>query len=277
VTIALVVVCVLLWYGLRGLGVWWAPAGRLVGRLSPWTRKAHAWVLSAPATFAYITVFTASTAVQRSAPPRLIDLLTRMQSTNIHDLDRAPLTALAESGLWVADKGAGLGGYVLAFATVVAWAERRYGTPRIIVICLSGHVFGTLLTVWVERAAISSGRASRALANTTDVGVSYMMVAGLVAAVILLPGWWRWAAGSALTLGVLGPVVVDHTLWDLGHLFATLCGLVTAVFTLLLVPARTPPVLEPCLARSGPQERGGPGGEGGEPVADVAAGGLPSE
>lgn len=245
--LTLVAVCVVLWYALRGLARLWAPARELVGRCSPWTRRLHAWVLSAPATFGYIAVFAASTLVQRTAPPKLIDLLTRVQSTNIHHLNRAPVPALAESALWVADKGSGLGLYVAVFATVVAWAERRYGTPRIIMICLCGHVFGTLLTVLVEKRAISSGEAPRKLAFTTDVGVSYMMVAGVVAAVVLMHGWWRIAGTVALCVGVVGPVVVTHTLWDLGHLFATLCGLVAASASLLFVPPRRPPELVPCL------------------------------
>lgn len=242
-----VLVCVVLWYVLRGMAVWWGWARRLVARWSPWTRRLHAWVLSAPATFGYIAVFSASTLVQRTAPPRLIDLLTRLQSTSIHHLNRAPVLAFAESALWVADKGTGLGFYLLVFATVVAWAERRYGTPRIIVICLCGHVFGTLLTVVVETAVIHSGQATARLASHTDVGVSYLMVAGVVAAVLLMHGWWRIAGVVGLAVGVVGPVLITHTLWDLGHLFATLCGLVAASLSLVAAPERTPPDLVPCL------------------------------
>jgi hypothetical protein len=56
-------------------------------------------------------------------------------------------------------------------------------------ICLSGHVFGSLLTSAVEWNEIRTKVASPALRHVTDVGVSYMMVAGCAAAVLLTRGW----------------------------------------------------------------------------------------
>src|SRR5581483_4460139 len=140
-----VLALVVAWHVLRGVARWSAPAGRLVLRWSPYTLRAQAWVLSAPATFGYIGVFTASTVLQRSAPPRLIDLLTKIQSTNLHHLSLAPVQAMATSALWVADKGAGLSFYIVLYAAVVAWAEQRYGTGRIVLIGVFGHVVGSLL------------------------------------------------------------------------------------------------------------------------------------
>jgi hypothetical protein len=237
----IVVPVAVIWYALKGLGALWAPAGRLVRHISPWTRALHAWVLSAPATFAYIAVFSASTLVQKTAPVDLIDLLTRVQSTNLVGLHLRPLAVLGTSAIWVADRGTGLILYVLCFGVVVAWAERRYGPPRIIVIGLSGHIFGSLLTSVVERHAIETGRAPLHLAFSTDVGVSYIMVAGCVAALILMRGWWLVGGTIALCLGVLAPVISSHTIWDLGHLLATLCGLVVAAFSLLFLQPRRPP------------------------------------
>ncbi|MEV8633566.1 rhomboid-like protein [Streptosporangium sp. NPDC051023] len=240
-------VVTLAWYALRGLARWWAWAGRVVGRLSPYTRGLHAWVLAAPATFVYIAVFTSSTLLQKTAPRALINLLTTIQSTNLAHLSTRPLIALADSALWVADKGSGLVFYVAVFASVVAWAEPRYGTPRIIVIVLCGHVFGSLLTAVVEWHAIETGKAPARLAHTTDVGVSYIMVAGCAAAVVLMRGRWRIAGAMALGAGVVLPVFVTHTIWDLGHLFATACGLAAALLSLRLAPPRTPPDVRPCL------------------------------
>lgn len=278
------------WYVLRGVARWWAGAARLVAWSSPYTRRLHAWVLSAPATFGYVAVFAASTLLQRTSPPRLIELLTTLQSTNLRNLHREPVTVLLDSALWVADQGAGLVLYVLVYVTVVAWGERRYGTPRIIVIGLAGHVFGSLLTALVETRAIESGLAPERLAVTTDVGVSYIMVAGCAAAVLLMRGRWRVAGVLALGAGVLGPVVVNHTIWDLGHLFATTCGLVAAWLLLRLAPPRSAPDLSPCLPYTGelgeagePGEGGAAGGEGeqqreaGEPRGDVAVLDAPSQ
>jgi hypothetical protein len=248
VVIVTVVVVVLAWYALRGVAHWWRPARLAVDRLSPRTRWLHGWVLSAPATFTYIAIFTASTLLQKTAPPKLIYLLTKLQSTNLKHLGTDPVIALADSALWVAGHGAGLSFYVALYATVVAWAEPRYGTPRMILIGLCGHVFGSLLTAAVEWRAIESGRASARLAHTTDVGVSYIMVAGCVAAVVLMRGRWRVAGATALGIGIVLPVFVTHTLWNLGHLFAASCGLVAALIGLRIAPPRTPVDFLPSLA-----------------------------
>ncbi len=203
----LFVVTVLAWYTLRLLAHWWTPARHAVDRLSPYTLRLHAWVLTAPATFAYIAIFTASTLLQKTAPPHLIDLLTKLQSTNIRHLNLDPVIALADSALWVADKGSGLIFYIVLYGCVVAWAEPRYGT-------------------------------------------SYIMVAGCVAAVVLMRGRWRIAGVAALTIGIVVPLLVTPTWWNLGHFFATAVGLLVALVSLKVAPARTPANVRPCLAQA---------------------------
>ncbi|HEY3502287.1 MAG TPA: rhomboid-like protein [Actinocatenispora sp.] len=238
--VAFLVLVALLWYLLRALGLVWLPATRAVRSLSVWTGRLHGWAVTAPATFAYAAIFTASTLLQKAAPPNLITLLTTIQSTNLARLSTKPVSALVTSGLWVADRGVGLAGYLAVFCVVVAWAERRYGTPRIILIGLSGHVLGSLLTAVVELHAIRSGRAPQSLALSTDVGVSYVMVAGCVAAVLVFHGWLRWVGVLGMTIGVVVPVLWHHTIWDLGHLLATLCGLGMAALLLAIRPLRQP-------------------------------------
>ncbi|MEO5874395.1 MAG: rhomboid-like protein, partial [Streptosporangiaceae bacterium] len=192
------------WYLLRLCAVRWGRARVLRDRLTPFTRRLHAWVLSAPATFAYVAIFCAFTLVQKTSPDRLIDLLTRLHSTNLMNLSKAPFAAMAESALWVADQGDGVILYVAVFVTVVAWAERRYGTPRIILICGTGHVLGSFLTTRIELWAIDSGRAPASLGLAVDVGVSYLMVAGCAAAVLLMRGPMLALVGTALALPALG-------------------------------------------------------------------------
>ncbi|WP_436772015.1 rhomboid-like protein [Yinghuangia sp. YIM S09857] len=247
--VVVVVALFVLWYLLRGLAGFWAPAADAVGLLSPWTVRLRAWVLSAPATFTYIVLFTAGTFVQKTAPPKLIDLLTRVDSTNLWRLSDDPATVLVTSALWVADEGSGLALYAAVFGTVVAWAERRYGTPRLMLIAISAHVLGSLCTARVERWAIDSGRAPHTLVLATDVGVSYMMVGSCAAAVLVMRGPVRWAGVAALVVTVAVPVFVSRTIWDLGHLLATAFGLATAALALLAAPPRKPPPLtEPWAA-----------------------------
>lgn len=216
-----------------------------MARLTPWTGRLHAWVLSAPATFCYIAVFTCFTLVQKSAPPRLIDIMTTVDSTNLSQLRNHTLIVLATSAFWVADHGDGLALYIAGFATVVAWAERRYGTPRLIVIAASGHVFGSLLTEGLLRHAINHGLAPQRLVYATDVGVSYMLVAGLAGAVLAMRGRVRLTAAVILPGVLLTPMITSGTIWDFGHIPAATCGLVAAALGRLAGPLRTPEPLAP--------------------------------
>jgi hypothetical protein len=235
------------WYVLRGFARIWTPARRVVVRIVPYTRRWHAWVLTAPATYAYIAVFMASTIVQRTAPTKVIDALTESQSTNLHMLDQEPGRALTTSLLWVADDGFGLPLYLVAFGFVVAYAERRFGTPRIIVICLAGHVLGTLATVRTEILKYGHD-VDEKLANSVDVGVSYVMVSGLAAALLAMPpGRLRWIGIVLFAVGVISPVVLSRAIWDLGHLYATITGLAVALAVRPLAPLRVPPDFTPQL------------------------------
>ncbi len=236
--VAVVSLLAVAWYALRAAARWSQRAARVVARVSPWTARLHQWVLASPATFAYIAVFTASTVIQRSVPPRLVEIVTTLDSTNLHHLSDQPVRVLVLSMLWVADRGVGYELYVAVFATVVAWAEQRFGTPRIIVIGVGGHVLASLLTALVEVHAIRTGLAPARLANTPDVGISYVMVAGCTAAVLALRGRARYVAAGVLSVLVLVPLVATHTIWDVGHLIAMLCGFLVTATALRVAPLR---------------------------------------
>ena len=105
----------------------------------------------------------------------------------------------------------------------------------------------------MELHAIRAGLAPASLATSTDVGVSYIMVSGLAAAVLVMQRRWQVICGLALAAGVIAPVFISHTVWDLGHLLATLCGLAAAALTLLIAPPRAaPPVIVPGAAGTSP-------------------------
>ncbi|MEK4722813.1 rhomboid-like protein [Lactococcus sp. FSL W8-0209] len=129
--------------------------------------------------------------------------------------------------------------YVAIFWTIIAWAERKYGSPRMIVITLSGHILASLTTIFLELWAINSGRAPSSLAMATDVGVSYIMVAGCAAAILLMKKWLHYIGLVAIGLFILLPLFIDHSIWDTGHLFATIFGFISARLLLKLSPVRT--------------------------------------
>ena len=62
---------------------------------------------------------------------------------------------------------------------------------------------------------------------TQDVSVSYVM-AGTAAGYLFFVGRrWRWWFAAALFVALVVPLVVSHTIWDLGHFLAATVGLVT--------------------------------------------------
>lgn len=203
----------------RGHGVW------LFQRLDPAVQTLRIWVMAAPAVFTYTAVWTVTTVLQQGAPEQLTDLLSRWHSTNIVGLASEPLRVLFSSAFVVADNGYGFVGYVVVYVMIAARLEHRVGAVRFLLVAAMAHVLASLVIVLVEDWAIRAGQAPAALKFTIDVGVSYVMV-GTVGAYLWLVGrkWLPWLALS-LAVGVGLPMIISGTIWDLGHLLATLFGL----------------------------------------------------
>ena len=227
------------WYFLKFLAHFSRKIHDEVRKLSVYTHFLSKWLQSAPATFTYTAIFCAFTLVQRTAPQHLINILTNHSSTSIARVSDKPISTFFDSAFWVADNGAGLLIYVAIFWTIIAWAERKYGSPRMIVITLSGHILASLTTIFLELWAINSGRAPSSLAMATDVGVSYIMVAGCAAAILLMKKWLHYIGLVAIGLFILLPLFINHSIWDTGHLFATIFGFISARLLLKLSPVRT--------------------------------------
>lgn len=221
-TCALGLVAVL-WFALKAL----ARRGRMVTsyeRLDPVVQAGRAWVAGAPAAFTYIAIWTATSIVQQGQPHRLTDLTAAFSSTNIANLLREPVRVLVTSALLVADHAVGFLLYVAVYVLVVARLEHRIGAARWLGVAAAAHVLGSLLTVAVERVGLLHDLLPRSIVVTQDIGVSYVMVGSLGAYLWLVTPRWRVPYMTVLALGILGPLVVWHTIWDLGHFLATVIG-----------------------------------------------------
>lgn len=220
----------ILWFVVRALArrrVHWAEAVYL--RSDPYVQACGLWFRSAPATFIYMAIWLSTTILVQGSSKRLVDALTEMDSSNITEVMRAPARAILVSGLLVADRGAGLLAYVVVFVLIVARLEQRLGTPRTLIVWLCSHVFATLLVLATEERLIAASVLRSTLENTLDVGVSYVMVGSMGAYMLFVSRRWRWWYYALLALGIVGPVVLDREIWDLGHLLATLIGLASGV------------------------------------------------
>lgn len=229
-------VAALAWFALKGL----ARRGQLVGlydALDPRVQALRAWVARAPAVFTYIAIWTATSVVQQGQPERISDLVAILSSTNITNLLDEPLRVLVASALLVADHAIGFLFYVVVYALIAARLEHRIGSARWVAVAAASHVLGTLLTVQAERWGLARDVIPTSIVVSQDIGVSYVMVGSLGAYLWLVGRPWRTPYTVALGLGILGPLLVWRTIWDLGHLLATLVG-VAAGWVALRWPTR---------------------------------------
>ncbi|MGV1037436.1 MAG: rhomboid-like protein [Candidatus Nanopelagicales bacterium] len=230
---------------LFGLALAWfvikaeAHRSRLVGlrdKLQPQVSAIHAYVLTAPATFVYIAIFSATSGIQKGSPDKALEIITRTNSTNIAELLTDPFRVLISSALLVADNGFFWIGYVVVFVMIAARLEQRVGSARWLVIAVMSHVVGTLLTVTVETLLVHFELLPKSTVVTADVGVSYIMVGTCGAYLWLVTKRWRIPYFVAVGAGILGPLIFSHQIWDLGHFLATSVGVLTGWWMIRIAP-----------------------------------------
>jgi hypothetical protein len=178
------------------------------------------------------------------------DSVSAWASTNVHRLSHEPLGPLVVSGfvveqhrlLWLA----------LAGAASVA-VELRLGWLRSLLVLVSAHVVGTLLSEGILWLRVQRGDLPLSALRIDDVGPSYLVVGLLGAAVVLGPGRVRCAA--VLVLGVLSPGLLEGVtsldVTALGHIIAVATGSAVAYW----VSRTRPGPLEPASGDSSTARR----------------------
>lgn len=147
-------------------------------------------------------------------------------STNLHNLLNGRLATLLSSAFVTGGGPVWL--TVPVLACLLALAELRFGTRRLVAIFFGGHIGATLLVAGGLMVAVDRGWISHAVMRVQDVGVSYGAMAVLGALTAVLTRRWRWAwAASWLAVAGLG-VALDRTFTSVGHLLALAIGLVSA-------------------------------------------------
>ncbi|MEU0939284.1 rhomboid-like protein [Embleya sp. NPDC005971] len=182
------------------------------------------WLVSAPGTYLWLLILHVTTAdlyVRLTADERITFL--RHRSTNLHNLDVAPLRVLVASAVW--DQGMHLLKFTVMFTVLCAVAERWIGTRRWLAVVALGHVGATLVSQAIVLAQIHAGTLPQSTRFQLDVGPSYgyMAVAGLLCYRIVGP--WRLPYFAGLALYVVLPLLVHRDFTAIGHLSAVLIGL----------------------------------------------------
>ncbi|MEN2420626.1 rhomboid-like protein [Streptomyces rimosus] len=189
------------------------PAGRVA-----------AWVRSAPGTHIWLLVIGITSLVIAGATEGLGDFLLHRTSSNIHELNRHPLSSLLISGFWI-ENPSSFALYAALFELVHANVERWLGTWRWLLTIGVAHVTATLASQELVLLAIEGHRLPRSMTHVVDIGVSYGLAAAAGLLAYRLPPPWRYLY-LASVIGFFGiPLLSGATFTDIGHAIALTLGL----------------------------------------------------
>jgi hypothetical protein len=177
-------------------------------------------------TVAYAVIVTCVTVALYSFGPLVQDRLISHFSTNLHNLSRGHFGTLLESA-FVIDAGP-IYVWLPGLACLLGLAELMWGSVRLVVAFVAGHVGATLLVAAGLTAAVELGWLPVSVSRATDVGMSYGATAVLGSLTTAIPPRWRPAWIGCLLAAGLGVVAVGRDFTDVGHVVALALGMVVS-------------------------------------------------
>jgi hypothetical protein len=186
---------------------------------------------------AYLACFVVTEFVYTQLNPDAQARLIAWTSTSVANLEHEPAGPLVLSALVTP-------GDLLVWPVLIALAlfgaNRALGNLRTALVCLAGHVIGSLVSEGIVAYRVDAGQLGAANRYLTDVGPSYVVVSAIVIA--LACGTWLARALAALDLVVLvfpGRIFAGLSQLNVaavGHLTAIL---VAAAATALILARRS--------------------------------------
>jgi hypothetical protein len=197
---------------------------------TPWRLRARRGAARYAFAWGYLICFVIIDLIYTSLTPHGQAALTAWASTNVADLSREPIGPLAASA-FIAP------GYVVVWPVLIALAvfgaNRALGNVRTALICVAGHVIGSLVSEGIVAARVAAGQLPAADRYLTDVGPSYVVVSAIVIAVIC--GSWLARSLALLDFAIL--VFGGHIFSGLSHLDVSAVGHLTAMLTAAVIIA----------------------------------------
>jgi hypothetical protein len=188
-------------------------------------------------TAAYAVIVTCVTTVLLELGPEVQDRVIRHASTNLHNLSNGHIGTLLDSA-FVVDAGP-IYVWLPGLVCLLGLAELLWGSIRLVVAFVIGHVGATLLVAVGLTAAVELGWLPASVGRATDVGMSYGAASVLGTLTAAIPRRWRPAwIGWWLAVGV-AVVAVGRDFTDVGHAVALALGML--VSTRLGTPGRWTP------------------------------------
>ena len=137
---------------------------------------------------AYLACFVAAELLYSLLSPDAQARLLAWASTDVANLEHEPAGPVLVSALFTP-------GYFAAWPVLIALAlfgaNRALGNVRTALVCLAGHMAGTLVSEGIVAYRVAAGQLPAAARYLTDVGPSYVVVSAVVIA--LACGSWSWA------------------------------------------------------------------------------------
>jgi hypothetical protein len=178
-------------------------------------------------TTAYAVIVTCVTTALLELGPVVHDRVIRHASTNLHNLSHGHIGTLLGSA-FVVDAGP-IYVWLPGLTCLLALAELLWGSGRLVVAFVVGHVGATLLVAVGLTAAVALGWLPASVSRATDVGMSYGAAAVLGTLTAAVPrrcrsawiGWWLAVGASVIAVGR------DFT--DVGHAVALVLGMLVSM------------------------------------------------
>jgi len=186
-------------------------------------RYAFAW--------SYLTGYVIAEIVYAALSPSARAALTGWATTSVANLEHEP------AGPLIASAFTGSGDYValpLLIALAVFGANRALGNVRTALICVAGHVIGTLASEGMVAYRVDAGQLPVSYRHLQDVGPSYIVMSAIVIA--LACGTRPARLAAVLDLGIL--VFIGDAFGGLSRLDVAAVGHLTAALTALACVTR---------------------------------------
>ncbi|HEV3357300.1 MAG TPA: rhomboid-like protein [Pseudonocardiaceae bacterium] len=181
----------------------------------------------------YLALFTAVDLTLVLLSPSDASAVREWASTNVVNLRHDPLGSLVVSAFVPGEQAIA---WPFLIAMALFGANRVLGNRRTVIVCVAGHVLGTLVSEGIAAYRIEQGQLPESAAHIIDVGPSYVVVAAI--AVAVLYGSWLVrivAAVDLLLLIFLGGIFDGLTTLEVSAVGHTTSILVAAVLGSALV------------------------------------------
>lgn len=172
----------------------------------------------------YLGAYLIVEVVYAALSPHAQAALTSWASTSVANLEHEPIGSLVVSAFVGPEDYLAL---PVLIALALFGANRALGNTRTAVICVAGHVIGSLVSEGIAAYRVDAGQLPVADRHLTDVGPSYVVLSAIMIALIC--GTWLARVAAALDLGIL--VFAGDIFGGLSHLDVPAVGHLTAAVT----------------------------------------------